>query len=212
MTAYAFPSPPLFSRRTTIFVLIVGLHVFLVYAIQTGLHRGISQVLPEPMVTQFLQDEVKPRDPPPPPPQVDFTPTKVEMVPPDITIDVPVGTTAIQPLVQPTEQPVPTAPVQPVAVKRVMGGPGKGFPNTEDYYPPTARRMGEEGMAITNVCVDERGKLTGDPTIASSSGSARLDEGALKLARAGSGRYRPTTEDGRPVSSCFQMRIRYTLN
>ena len=42
-------------------------------------------------------------------------------------------------------------------------------------------------------------------------GSARLDEGALKLARAGSGHYRATTEDGRPVNSCYPFRIRFQI-
>ncbi|TLY91210.1 MAG: energy transducer TonB, partial [Gammaproteobacteria bacterium] len=46
---------------------------------------------------------------------------------------------------------------------------------------------------------------------ARSSGSARLDDGALKLAHAGSGHYRPTTEDGRPVDSCYVFRIRFEL-
>jgi hypothetical protein len=45
--------------------------------------------------------------------------------------------------------------------------------------------------------------------IAQSSASARLDEGALKLARAGSGHYRATTEGGRAVSACYAFRIRF---
>jgi len=36
-------------------------------------------------------------------------------------------------------------------------------------------------------CVDEKGRLTAAPTVARSSGTASLDEGALKLAKAGSG-------------------------
>jgi TonB family protein len=59
------------------------------------------------------------------------------------------------------------------------------------------------------VCVDANGRLTSQPAITQSSGSARLDEGALTLARAGSGHYRATTEDGRAVSSCFPFRIRF---
>jgi hypothetical protein len=61
------------------------------------------------------------------------------------------------------------------------------------------------------VCVDEHGRLQGDPTIADTSGSARLDGGALALARAGSGHYRSSTEDGKPVSSCYAYRVRFQL-
>ena len=50
-----------------------------------------------------------------------------------------------------------------------------------------------------HVCVGPNGKLTEAPTIAQSSGSPRLDEGALKLATAGSGHYQPATEDGKPI-------------
>jgi hypothetical protein len=59
--------------------------------------------------------------------------------------------------------------------------------------------------------VDDKGRLTAVPTLAETSGSASLDEGALKLAKAGSGHYRATTEDGRPVSSCYQFRIRFNF-
>jgi hypothetical protein len=62
-----------------------------------------------------------------------------------------------------------------------------------------------------HVCVDNRGRLTSEPTISQSSGSPRLDGSALTLARAGSGHYRPTTDDGRAVNACFPFRIRFEL-
>ena len=61
------------------------------------------------------------------------------------------------------------------------------------------------------VCVDGDGRLASDPLMAQSSGITRLDEAALKLAKAGSGHYRSTTEDGRPVSYCYPFRIRFEL-
>jgi TonB family protein len=111
---------------------------------------------------------------------------------------------------QPQDSKLPP-PAPPQAINRVLGGPGRGFPNTDDYYPSVARRMGERGVVAVSVCVDAKGRLTADPTLAQSSGSASLDEGGLKLAKAGSGHYRPTTEDGVPVSSCYVYRIRYDL-
>jgi TonB family protein len=98
-------------------------------------------------------------------------------------------------------------PKVPPRVIREPGGPGKGFPHTEDFYPANALRLGQEGVATVQVCVDEKGRLTSMPTITQSSGMASLDDGAVKLAKAGSGHYRPTTEDGRPVSSCYGYRI-----
>lgn len=103
------------------------------------------------------------------------------------------------------------APARPKPVTRILGGPGQGFPNADDYYPLTSRRLGETGVATVRVCVDDRGRLVSAPTIAQSSGSANLDTAALRLARAGSGHYRSTTEDGKPVSFCYPYRIRFQL-
>jgi hypothetical protein len=71
--------------------------------------------------------------------------------------------------------------------------------------------MNEQGSATVNVCVDVRGRLTAEPTIVAGTNSRRLDAGALQLARAGSGHYRPSLEDGRPVDSCYSFRVRFQL-
>jgi TonB family protein len=99
----------------------------------------------------------------------------------------------------------------PKAVVRIVGGPSRDFPNAGDFYPSASRRLGEGGVATVRVCVNANGRLTAAPEIAVSSGSTRLDEGALKLARAGSGHYRTTTEDGRGVSDCYPFRVRFQL-
>ncbi|MGB6357057.1 MAG: TonB family protein [Steroidobacteraceae bacterium] len=65
--------------------------------------------------------------------------------------------------------------------------------------------------ATVKVCVDAKGRLTSAPTMVESSESARLDEAALRLAQAGSGHYRASTEDGQPVYSCYPFRIRFEL-
>ncbi len=110
-----------------------------------------------------------------------------------------------------TEVPRTDVPPPPVKVNRVLGEPGKGFPNTADFYPSASIRLDEMGVAAVRACVDGHGRLTADPTIVQSSGKPRLDEAALKLARAGSGHYRATTEDGKPVSSCYAFGIRFDL-
>ena len=109
------------------------------------------------------------------------------------------------------EEHLPPPSLPPHTVNRVLGGPGKAFPNTEDFYPPDAIRDGVTGVATVRSCVDDKGRLTAAPTLAQTSGSASLDGGALRLAKAGSGHYRATTEDGRPVISCYEFRIRFGL-
>jgi TonB family protein len=108
--------------------------------------------------------------------------------------------------------PQPIPPETPTQiVQRLAGGPGAGFPETADFYPSASIRLGEEGISAVRVCVDQRGRLTSEPTTVNGSGSARLDEAALKLARAGSGHYRATTEDGQPVNSCYAFGVRFQL-
>jgi TonB family protein len=117
-------------------------------------------------------------------------------------------------IVDTTDKPVVKAPPPPVPtrqVQRVPGGPGKNFPSTDDYYPSASARLGESGTATVHVCTDAKGKLTEDPTIQETSGTPRLDDGALKLAKAANGRYKAATEDGTPVPSCFGFRIKFQL-
>jgi TonB family C-terminal domain len=90
-------------------------------------------------------------------------------------------------------------------------GLGKGFPNVDDYYPDASRRLGEEGLTIVDVCVGPDGKLTEPPKVKTSSGHERLDQAAVKVATVGSGRFKPATEEGKPVAKCTQLPIRFKL-
>jgi TonB family protein len=104
---------------------------------------------------------------------------------------------------------IPTAAVHQVS--RVTGGPGTGFPSTADYYPSLSRFRAEQGVATVRVCVDRSGRLTAEPTLVEGSGVRRLDESALRLARAGSGHYRASTENGVPINSCYAFRVHFAL-
>jgi protein TonB len=157
-----------------------------------------------------VQEEQKKVEPPPPPPP-QFERPPVEVPPPDVTIDLPVETAQTTAITNVTTKHVEAAPPPKATGAKTPVGPGRGFPNSEDYYPAASKRLGEEGMSVINVCVDAQGKLTGEPSIAQSSGSARLDDGALKLAKAASGRYKPATEDGKPVPGCNKLGIRFQL-
>jgi periplasmic protein TonB len=201
------------TRRTVVLLAIIALHVFIAWALATGLARRAIELVAPPIQTEVVE-EVKKEDqpPPPPPPQMERPP--VEIPPPDVAIEVPVETqtTAIQDV---TDRPVPKAPPPPPPPppkkNLVAPKPGKNFPTAEEYYPPASKRLGEEGSVNVHVCVGPNGKLTEDPTLAQTSGSARLDDGALKLAKAASGHYQPGTEDGSPTTSCTVFKIKFEL-
>src|SRR5215472_13802891 len=99
------------TKRGAVLVAIIALHVFLLYALATGLARRAIEVLAPPIQTTIVEETKKEEAPPPPPPP-QFERPPVEVPPPDVTINMPVeaDTTAIRV----TNTPVVRAP--PVAV------------------------------------------------------------------------------------------------
>jgi hypothetical protein len=196
------------SNRSTVVMVVLVLHGVALYALFAGLIHPPRAELPTPPIHTTVI--YPPNEPPqaPPGPKVPHTPWTT--VTPDHFFPV-----SLPPLTGATpeseQRPEPPTVSQEQPVHRVAGGPGAGFPSADRFYPPDSIRFGETGAPAVRVCVDERGLLAGDPVIADSSGSARLDAGALALARAGSGHYRSTTEDGKPVSSCYAFRVRFRL-
>lgn len=211
MTTQVRPHLTFLPPRTTVLIAIVALHVAIIYAFATGLEHRLIERLQGPMIADVLRDAPTARTPPPPP-KFDLSRPKIDRIPePEVPVDVDRGDT-----IHDVEIPLPPTPLPPQRpappqVKRVLGGPGKGFPSTEDYYPPASIRLGEQGSAAIQVCVDPSGRLTSEPQLMKSSGISRLDEGAIRLAKAGSGHYRATTENGTPVSSCYGYLIRFDL-
>jgi TonB family protein len=175
------------SHRSSNFGLVLLLHAAVLYALMSQFRPLHVAPVPPPLQNRYLPQD-RPPDVPPVEDSNTVTATEEPVLPPN---------------------PPPPPPVH--LVKSVQGGPGAGFPDTRDFYPSSAIRREEHGVATVAVCVDVNGRLTSAPTTVQSSGSARLDEGAIKLAQAGSGHYRASTEDGRPVNSCYPIRIRFEL-
>ncbi len=200
------------SRRMGVLVGIGLFHILLVYGLMSGLARKVIEVVAPPIQTELLED-IKPEDkpPPPPPPQMERPP--VQVPPPDIAIDIPMetNTTAISNV---TDRPVPppapvAAPVERKAAVVRMKIDLRRSPSTADFYPASARRAEIEGVVTVQVCSGADGKVSGDPTVANSSGNAALDEAAVKWARRA--RFTPGTEDGNPVTMCMPLPVRFKL-
>ncbi len=210
MIDYLHDDLGLFSRRPMTLVLVVALHVVVFYGLMTSLNFNITKSISSPLQNQVVH-EPQPQVLPPLPPPPTFTHSKVEATIPEFPQMRDVEETERM-IPQPGSiQPPSTPTMPPHGVHRVLGGPGSGFPTTDDFYPSAAKRMEEQGVSTVRVCVDANGRLTSDPTTVQSAGSARLDQGALQLAKAGSGHYRASTEDGRPIDSCYSFRVRFQL-
>jgi TonB family protein len=202
-----------FSLRSGTLFLIAGLHAVLFYGLITTLSH--THALPPPHNLEYRALKSAPRDRLPLPllrPTLETW--SVDVLKPEIDIRVESDPdTDVATIV--ADNPDPTVPRLTEApthrVREVTGGPAAGFPDTADFFPSLSRHLEEQGTSIVQVCVDPKGRLFSDPTTLKSSGSQRLDEGALKLARAGTGHYRATTQDGQPVSSCYPLGIRFQL-
>jgi protein TonB len=76
-------------------------------------------------------------------------------------------------------------------------------------YPPLSRRLGEQGVVVVRVQVDEQGSPVA-VAVHVSSGFARLDEAALRAVRAA--RFRPYMQGTRARAAYALVPIRFVLS
>ncbi len=227
MTATAFssaPRPPAprqpLSRNAVIALVVVGLHVGFIWALQSGLlMRAAEVIVPAEILVQFV-------DPPAP---------KVEPVPPaPPTLPVqkkPVAKAPVQPAPQPlaitdptpspnaptgvVTPPLPPAPVA-VAPAAPPAPPAVQLPSSDaDYlqnpkppYPILSKRMNEQGKAVHRVWIGIDGKPQ-RAELVTSSGFPRLDKAAYDAVM--SWRYVPGKRNGVPETMPFLVPIDWTL-
>ena len=164
---------------------VVLLHVFIVYALMTGMANKTLKVLVKPLETKIIEEYIPPPPPPPPPPpkkvepqmpKVQAPPPPPFVPPPEVVVNSPappvissvsVAPPVVEPMIAP---PPPPAPVV-VAVAPPAPPPAPPKPKVrtgvtpklkeECTYPREALRKGVAGgefMTILNV--DERGNVT----------------------------------------------------
>jgi periplasmic protein TonB len=86
----------------------------------------------------------------------------------------------------------------------------KHLVDTDAYYPSASRRLGEEGTAQVKVCVNAGAKIVDGPTVEKTSGSQRLDDGAIAYAKAL--RFIPASDDGKAEdNSCVSFKVVFKL-
>mgnify|MGYP003406633713 CR=1 FL=1 len=196
------------GRKATIFAIIVAFHVLLVWGLVTSL--GIIQVdrPPPPIIAEILEEIQEEDEPPPPPPAIETPPPYVP--PPDIVVDVPVDAPAPTALTNVTNvKPPPAPPPAKAMVKKAPEIDPKFKRRFQPEYPPTSRRLGEEGSVVLQVLVGPDGKVQ-DGKVQKSSGFPRLDEAALKHALR-AWRFTPGSEDGNPVTTWHSVKVTFKI-
>jgi protein TonB len=208
MAAYIEQDSQFFTRRGMVVVAILLLHLFILWALVSGLAHHMIEAIAPPVQAVFQPEEVK-NTPPPPPPPPTFERPPVEIPPTDTIVEVPqaVATTAIS---NTTTQHVAVAAPVAKAPGRPAGLDKRAQPDPADFYPASARRNNEEGVSQVHSCVGANGKLSKEPIVEKGSGNSALDAAAIQYAKAL--HYVAATEDGKPVDGgCFSFNVRFKL-
>ena len=195
------------AGRTAILIGIVAFHVMLVVAINSSLSTVILDRLPPLIKAEIIEEITKDEEPPPPPPTVETPPPYVP--PPDIVIDLPTTTKGPTTALVVTDKPRPVAPPPSPVVKKAPEIDPRYKRRFQPDYPPTSRRLGEEGSVVVQVLVGPDGTVS-DGKIQTSSGFPRLDEAALKHALR-AWRFTPGTEGGKPVSVWHAVKVTFRI-
>lgn len=209
---------------------VVAFHVLALWALQTGLlRRAVEVVVPVEMLSEIITPpapkpeppkpvvqppapaprHVAPRKPvaPPPAPRLAAAPE----LPPAPTA--PTGTVEPQPAPPPIAAPAaiapaPPAPPAPPARIELPSSSADYLQNPKPAYPPTSRRLGEQGRVVVRVLIGVDGTAQ-DAQVKVSSGYERLDRAALEAVR--KWRYIPGKRGGVPEPMWFDAPINFSL-
>jgi len=207
----------LLSQRTAALSTIVAAHGALVYAMANGMAHATSEIIMPAIHAEILPENPRPLMQREPVPVPEMKQLRVTIPPPDIEIDIPVdasnaitGATTGAFMMEEKAAPPPSGSAAKPALRYIIHARvGQHFPDPDAFYPPTSIRHEEQGVVGVQVCVGVSGTVIEEPLVVKTSGSARLDEAALKLAR--SGHYLAGSVDGMPIIDCLQLPIRFQI-
>lgn len=206
------------GKKFTGLIGVVLLHVFIVYALVSGLARNVVEIIKAPIETKLIE-EVKPPPPPPdtppPPPPKMVAPPPPFIPPPEVSVQQPQTQNVISavsnvaptnPVMPPIQRPVeaPPAPTGPVKVAAVVDSRAC----TKPEYPAKALRNEETGTVTLQFLIGVDGRVV-ESKVEKSSGSRDLDtaaRNALSLCK-----FKPGTTNGVPEQSWTKMQYVWKL-
>ncbi|WP_454764425.1 energy transducer TonB [Cupriavidus campinensis] len=212
------------QRFLKITVAVLLFHVGLLYLIQSGLGRKLTEAVIAPEIIARIIPMEPPRQPPapePPKPQPQTPPKQVKVVTPRPTpqpmpqpvASLPPSPTAIEAPPAPPAPPAPAEPPSPPAqanaAPRAVGIGEIACSSPQVAYPSQSRRMGETGKAVVRLTTDESGRVI-KTAVVTSSGSSRLDQAAVDAVQRM--RCKPYMDNGRAVAVTAQQPINFELN
>jgi len=210
------------TNRLVSIIIVILLHVFLGYALVTGLAYDAVVSIKEKMTVVDVKEEEPPEEEEPPPePEKQIEPPVVSPPPLVRTVTPPPQITTVQnpppaaPMVPTAAPPAPAAPPPPPpppVAKRPnpvpKGNPGN-WANTNDY-PSRALQQEREGTTGFRVTVGANGRVT-DCQISSSSGHPDLDQATCTNVTRRA-RFDPALDgSGNPTTGTYSNRVRWQI-
>ncbi len=199
----AYADQQMSSSKITALVIVALIHVFVGYALVTGLaYEAAKKVISKVTTVDIKEEKPKEEEPPPPPPKEDTPPPPIVAPPPPINI-------------APAPPPVQTVITPPPAPSKARGASpknqGSWAARIQSNYPTRAAREEREGRVGVRVQIGPDGKVT-SCSVTSSSGSPDLDEAACDgMTRYA--RYNPALDTaGNPIGDTACTAIVYRLN
>lgn len=188
------------GRRGVGFILVLAFHGLLIWGLMNGLARTIVEKVKEPFEVAEIDEPPPPEDdtpPPPPPPTVEPPPF---VPPPDFDIAISTAPSDTQ-ITQTTTKPPPSGPT--VGVR-----PDPKHPPTKPDYPPSAKRLEQEGVVGLLLLVGPDGRVI-EAQVEKSSGFPALDAAATKEAKRW--RFLPAQQEGKPIQAWHRVNLRFRL-
>lgn len=220
----AYADQQMSTNKVVALVIVALIHVFVGYALVTGLaYEAAKKVISKVTTVDIKEEKPKEEEPPPPPPKEDTPPPPIVAPPPPINIapaPPPVQTVITPPPAPPVvittaAPPAPPAPPPPPGPSKARGvkpkGQGSWAARIQSNYPTRAAREEREGRVGVRVTVGPDGRVSAC-SVSGSSGSPDLDEAACDGMQRYA-RFDPALDEaGNPVSSSYSTAIVYKLN
>jgi protein TonB len=185
-------------------IAVIGLHALLIYGLATTMGIVERPKFAAPLETVFIDEPISEPQP------------EIEEIEPEIEQVAPVEQAMPQvqfdePIAPPTEIALPPSDTAIAATPAESGGAPRQLRTTnrvEPTYPPTSRRMGEEGTVRLRVLVNERGRPQ-EVNVTNSSGFSRLDQAAIDAVKRW--RFVAATDGSGPITAWTQVAITFRL-
>jgi protein TonB len=206
---------PIKQNKSVGLILSTAVTGSVLFAVYVGLNRNLIVALVEDIQAVVVTEEVKNEAPPPPLPP-DFKPPTVTAIAPEVTINLAAVRT-------PPAAITVTAPPPPAPPKPVIAAPPPPPPPppptpatattshqvTADDYPPVSIRLQEQGKVAIKYTIAADGSVT-DCAVTTTSGKPRLDDAACTMVKK-RWKFKPATQDGKPVSVSLPAEVIFAL-